>query len=76
MKDECGRPMLLKLKDWPPGEDFRDALPEWFDDVMKAFPVAQYTSRAGKLNLASYLPEKFIPPDLVSSTTVSIFLNT
>lgn len=22
-----GQPMVLKLKDWPPGEDFRDMMP-------------------------------------------------
>jgi [histone H3]-dimethyl-L-lysine9 demethylase len=27
LKDEKGNPMLLKLKDWPPGEDFSEVLP-------------------------------------------------
>lgn len=27
LQDADGRPMVLKLKDWPPGEDFRDMMP-------------------------------------------------
>ncbi|KAG8335689.1 Lysine-specific demethylase 3B [Homalodisca vitripennis] len=27
LKDEDGNPMLLKLKDWPPGDDFAEMLP-------------------------------------------------
>lgn len=27
LKDSEGNPMVLKLKDWPPGEDFRDMMP-------------------------------------------------
>lgn len=27
LQDPDGRPMVLKLKDWPPGEDFRDMMP-------------------------------------------------
>lgn len=27
LKDDKGEPMLLKLKDWPPGEDFAEILP-------------------------------------------------
>lgn len=27
LQDSDGRPMVLKLKDWPPGEDFRDMMP-------------------------------------------------
>jgi hypothetical protein len=27
MTDECGNPMLLKLKDWPPDNDFSNYLP-------------------------------------------------
>lgn len=27
LQDAEGHPMVLKLKDWPPGEDFRDMMP-------------------------------------------------
>ena len=56
--------MLLKLKDWPPGADFADVMPDRFADVMSALPVSAYTAREGALNLASFLPSKFLPPDL------------
>lgn len=64
LKDEHGNPMLLKLKDWPPGEDFAQLLPERFKDLMQALPLAEYTRRLGRLNLASCLPDFFVRPDL------------
>ncbi|KAG5844241.1 hypothetical protein ANANG_G00160300 [Anguilla anguilla] len=59
-----GLPMALKLKDWPPGEDFRDMLPTRFDDLMENLPLPEYTKRDGRLNLASRLPNFFVRPDL------------
>ncbi|XP_028939168.1 lysine-specific demethylase 3A [Ornithorhynchus anatinus] len=59
-----GEPMVLKLKDWPPGEDFRDMMPSRFDDLMANIPLPEYTRRDGKLNLASRLPNYFVRPDL------------
>uniref|UniRef100_A0A1Y1LQ77 [histone H3]-dimethyl-L-lysine(9) demethylase n=2 Tax=Photinus pyralis TaxID=7054 RepID=A0A1Y1LQ77_PHOPY len=64
LKDERGNPMLLKLKDWPPGEDFAEMLPSRFNDLMKVLPLSEYTHRSGKLNLASRLPDCFVRPDL------------
>ncbi|KAK6639119.1 hypothetical protein RUM43_007389 [Polyplax serrata] len=64
LKDERGNPMLLKLKDWPPGEDFAEMLPSRFNDLMKVLPLSEYTHRNGRLNLASRLPECFVRPDL------------
>ncbi|CAH0391977.1 unnamed protein product [Bemisia tabaci] len=64
LKDEKGNPMLLKLKDWPPGEDFAELLPTRFLDLMNALPLGDYTQRSGCLNLASRLPECFVRPDL------------
>ncbi|XP_059049964.1 lysine-specific demethylase 3B isoform X2 [Achroia grisella] len=64
LRDERGAPMVLKLKDWPPGEDFAELLPARFDDLMRALPLSEYTSRNGKLNLAARLPECFVRPDL------------
>ncbi|XP_051890356.1 lysine-specific demethylase 3A-like [Pristis pectinata] len=57
-------PMALKLKDWPPGEDFRDMMLSRFEDLMNNLPLPEYTKRDGKLNLASRLPDFFVRPDL------------
>ncbi|KAG7328930.1 hypothetical protein KOW79_007104 [Hemibagrus wyckioides] len=59
-----GQAMVLKLKDWPPGEDFRDMMPTRFDDLMDNLPLPEYTKRDGRLNLASRLPNFFVRPDL------------
>ncbi|XP_053560250.1 lysine-specific demethylase 3A isoform X2 [Bombina bombina] len=64
LKTADGQPMVLKLKDWPPGEDFRDMMPSRFDDLMNNIPLPEYTRREGKLNLASRLPTYFVRPDL------------
>lgn len=64
LKDDKGQPMLLKLKDWPPGDDFAELLPSRFSDLMKVLPLAEYTHRNGRLNLAGRLPECFVRPDL------------
>ena len=62
--DEKNDPMLLKLKDWPPGDDFAEVLPSRFQDLMRALPLPEYTHRTGKLNLASRLPDFSVRPDL------------
>lgn len=64
IKDNKGEPILLKLKDWPPGEDFAETLPTRFSDLMINLPLPDYTKRNGKFNLASRLPECFVKPDL------------
>lgn len=64
IKDDKGEPMLLKLKDWPPGEDFAETLPTRFTDLMTSLPLCDYTKRNGKFNLTSRLPEYFVKPDL------------
>jgi len=56
--------MMLKLKDWPPDQDFKAKMPEYFDDLMQALPFPQYTNRDGVLNLAKYFPREHVPPDL------------
>ncbi|KAH9518478.1 Lysine-specific demethylase 3A [Bulinus truncatus] len=62
--DENDEHMLLKLKDWPPGDDFSELLPSRFQDLMQALPLPEYTQRNGKLNLASRLPDFLVRPDL------------
>ena len=46
-------PMLLKLKDWPPSEDFSEKLPRRYEDFMQTLPLGEYARRDGKLNTAS-----------------------
>lgn len=64
LKDSEGRPMLLKLKDWPPDSDFKKIMPSRFEDVMKNLPLNTYTNRTGDLNIVKYLPNCFLHPDL------------
>ncbi len=64
LTDDKGRPMILKLKDWPPTEDFHDVQPQRFSDLMRALPLPDYTHRNGVFNLASRLPDFFVRPDL------------
>lgn len=63
MQDNEGKPMLLKLKDWPPAEDFADKLPIRFKDFMDSLPLPDYTQRSGNFNLAIHLAKRFNPPE-------------
>ena len=64
MMDKHGMPMLLKLKDWPPEEDFKLYFPNRFKDLMKWLPLGDYTKREGTYNLARYIPDFCVRPDL------------
>ena len=64
LKDDKGQQMVLKLKDWPPTDDFTEILPSRFEDLMKKLPMGEYTLRNGVLNLAGRLPDSFVRPDL------------
>jgi len=64
LRDSRGQPMILKLKDWPATEDFAEMLPGWFNNLLEALPLSEYTDRTGTLNLASRLPGFFVRPDL------------
>ena len=57
-------PMILKLKDWPPTEDIAEYIPVRFKNFVDAFPLPMYTHREGMLNLASYLPDYCLKPEL------------
>ncbi|RHZ68593.1 hypothetical protein Glove_294g107 [Diversispora epigaea] len=59
-----GRIPCLKLKDWPPNEDFAKVFPEHYKDFMLSLPFKRYICRDGALNLASRLPNDTNPPDL------------
>jgi len=64
LTDEDGRPMLLKLKDWPPNDDIAEFMPDRFDDLINSFSMPDYTLRDGPLNLAMYLPDRYLKPEL------------
>ena len=64
LKDTKHKPITLKLKDWPPTEDFAELMPNRFHDLMQGLPLPEYTQRNGTFNLASRLPEFFVKPDL------------
>jgi len=59
-----GTEPLLKLRDWPSEAGFKDLLPAHFDDLMCALPFPMYTRLDGRRNLASFLPDVAVPPDL------------
>ena len=61
-----GDPLTLKFREnWPSQEDhFVELLPTQFKDLMKCLPLPDYTTREGRLNLASRLPECFVRLDL------------
>ena len=64
-KDKESNDMILKLKDWPPGEEFADALPEQFRDLISCIPMPEYTTHEGSRNLAGRFPRSFgLVPDL------------
>uniref|UniRef100_A0A8B9DMY2 Probable JmjC domain-containing histone demethylation protein 2C n=1 Tax=Anser cygnoides TaxID=8845 RepID=A0A8B9DMY2_ANSCY len=63
-KVKNGETALLKLKDWPSGEDFKAMMPARYEDLLKSLPLPEYCSPEGKLNLASHLPGFFVRPDL------------
>jgi len=62
--DAEGTPMLLKLKDWPPDGDIAESLPKRYHNLVHDFPIPSYTLREGKLNLASYMPDYYLKPEL------------
>lgn len=64
LKSKNGESLLLKLSDWPSGEDFKTMMPSRYDDFIKNLPLSQYCNPEGNLNLASRLPNFFVQPDL------------
>ncbi|MEE6485401.1 hypothetical protein FKM82_014266 [Ascaphus truei] len=59
-----GETVLLKLKDQPSGEDFRNMMPARQEEFFKMLPVPEYCNPDGKFNLASHMPSFFVRPDL------------
>ncbi|WWC85206.1 uncharacterized protein L201_000065 [Kwoniella dendrophila CBS 6074] len=64
-KDVEGRNQdILKLKDWPATDDFKNTHPELYNDFCDALPVPDYTRREGVLNLYSHFPPGPTRPDI------------
>lgn len=64
-KDKDSKEMILKLKDWPPGSEFAEALPKQFSDLYSCIPLPEYTTHEGARNLAGRFPRSFgLVPDL------------
>ncbi|XP_073541504.1 probable JmjC domain-containing histone demethylation protein 2C isoform X3 [Phyllobates terribilis] len=59
-----GETILLKLKDQPSGEDFRNMMLARHEDFFRMLPVPEYCNPDGKFNLASHMPSFFVRPDL------------
>lgn len=67
-----GWPEMLKLKDWPPANSFKECLPRHDAEFMAMLPFSDYTHpRSGFLNLATKLPEGAQKPDLGPKTYIA-----
>ncbi|KAL5059147.1 hypothetical protein RYX36_030751 [Vicia faba] len=59
------QPHMLKLKDWPPSESFKECLPIHFKNFVSYLPYKEYTHPvSGSLNLAVKLPGGCLKPDM------------
>ncbi|XP_039056632.1 lysine-specific demethylase JMJ25-like, partial [Hibiscus syriacus] len=68
-KDGCFHgelwPKILKLKDWPPSNEFEKLLPRHHVEFLCCLPFKEYTHpKSGLLNVATKLPEHSIKPDM------------
>ncbi|EPS40604.1 hypothetical protein H072_5493 [Dactylellina haptotyla CBS 200.50] len=56
----------LKLKDWPPADNFSDVFPELMVDFERALPdaISNYVKHSGIYNLVSRFPDDYNRPDL------------
>ncbi|KAA1479430.1 hypothetical protein DENSPDRAFT_855380 [Dentipellis sp. KUC8613] len=54
----------LKLKDWPPTENFKDRFWDHFESFRLAVPFPDLTRPDGIFNLAANFPENVLSPDL------------
>jgi hypothetical protein len=52
------------LQDWPPDGDIAEYIPRRFHNLVNDFPIGAYTLREGPLNLASYMPDYLLRPEL------------
>ncbi|PPR92077.1 hypothetical protein GOBAR_AA28603 [Gossypium barbadense] len=58
-------PQILKLKDWPPSNEFKNLLPRHHAEFLCCLPFKEYTHpQSGLLNIATKLPKKSLKPDM------------
>ncbi|KAL3160540.1 hypothetical protein ABBQ32_010839 [Trebouxia sp. C0010 RCD-2024] len=57
-------PLMLKVKDYPPEAAFAQEMPRHWQDFMQCLPFPEYAHPQGSLNIANYLAEDLIKPDL------------
>ncbi|KAK8519035.1 hypothetical protein V6N13_017716 [Hibiscus sabdariffa] len=63
--DSKSWPQILKLKDWPPSNEFEKLLPRHHAEFVCCLPFKEYTHpQSGLLNVATKLPEKSVKPDM------------
>ncbi|WVQ76876.1 hypothetical protein IAR50_006550 [Cryptococcus sp. DSM 104548] len=55
---------ILKLKDWPPGDEFANTHPVLYKDFSQALPAPDWTRRDGVANLYSHFPPGPTRPDI------------
>ncbi|KAI9491390.1 hypothetical protein BDB00DRAFT_766999 [Zychaea mexicana] len=61
---DTGNPEVLKIKDWPPKENFSEQFPDLYQDFMRILPIKEYCTVDGVFNLSNRLPKELLPPDL------------
>lgn len=59
-----GETILLKMKDQPSGDDFKNMMLLRHEDFFRMLPVPEYLNPEGRFNLASHMPAFFVRPDL------------
>lgn len=67
------QPHMLKLKDWPPSESFKECLANHFKEFVSYLPYKEYTHPvSGSLNLVSKLPDDgCLKPDMGSKAYIA-----
>ncbi|KEH16159.1 transcription factor jumonji (jmjC) domain protein, partial [Medicago truncatula] len=64
-KGSSKQPHMLKLKDWPPSESFKECLPNHFEEFVSYLPYKEYTHPvSGSINLAVKFPDGWLKPDM------------
>ncbi|KAL7101870.1 hypothetical protein ACP275_08G081800 [Erythranthe tilingii] len=70
--DSYSWPQILKLKDWPPSNLFKERLPRHDAEFIRCLPFKDYTDpNCGYLNLATKLTDKSLKPDMGPKTYIA-----